>query len=427
MDVLKIKKVLSFFIAYVLLLSVVPLNFLESSVKAAEVSSQSGLYQVKDYDTLFGGYMDKLNMYGNYGLLDNGRELYMVKDNYCRVAYASNYYIEGFPGVKGDTAYLYSSSNEIGKNVIAVDLKTFKNQIINLPSIDKKAFINSSVIDRNGGLWFSFTTGNDDSSYAYSILRLDPVTAQTKEINLDASKISNLGKLVTDNDGSVWYKTENNLDNTQTMVKLTFDNDISSTAYGTNTRVNRYNYTVNNGDVWFKGDSDSNYYFNQLTLKNGVFDKSNSIKVAADTSILVDNNGALWSNENTDGIHKISKLENGEFNPKYITTFGSYGQAFVADDNHVFVANTINTKWSYAIGYKVIGDENKTTLSEVTSEGINKNITEIQSKIKELTETLNDYVSKNDIKGIQDTQKELNSNIDDLSVQLKMNNQLFDL
>jgi hypothetical protein len=369
-NVLKIKKIVSVLVAYVLLLTVVPVNFLVSSVKAAQVSAQTNVEEIKNYD-IMDGWCNKLGMYGNYGLIETGDKLYMVKENYSRIAYQSNYFIEGFSGVKDDNAYLYSTSDTTGKNVIVVNLKTFSNKIINMPSIAKNAWLDSSVMDKGGALWFSITNSDGKGSNAYSILRLDPSTSQTSEIKLDASKISNFGQLVYDNAGSVWYKTENNLDNTQKMVKLIYNNGIVSQEFNTNVKINRYNYMVNNGDVWFRKDHDSNYYFLQLSLKNGIFDTNKSIKTSVLASMTSDNNGNLWMNEytfNKNDVHTLSKLENGQFVPKYTTRFGNYSDVNIADDNHIVIANSIFSSKKSRLGYEIINEKNKPSAPKVSAD-----------------------------------------------------------
>jgi hypothetical protein len=427
-NVLKIKKMVSVLLMYVLLLALVPADFLAASVKAAEVSVQTDLYQVKNYNML-SDYNNGLAMYGNYGLIVSGTKLYMVKENYFRVAYESKFGIEGFSGVKGDNAYLYSTNYGNGKNVTVVNLKTFESKVINISSNEKDSCISSSVIDKNGALWFSVTNYSSNGSNAYSILCLDPNTSQTKVLKLDASKISELGQLVTDNDGSVWFKAENKLNNTQKMVKLTYNNDITSTEYSTNAKINKYNYIINDGSVWFKNHQDSNYYFLQLSLKNGVFDVNKSIKTSDTSSILADGNGKLWtnnciSNDYLNGIHVISKLEGDKFVPKYITSFGGYGKVSITDDSHMLIVNEKYDDVNQGTAYAVINDATKVSLLKVSNSDVNKNITEIQNKIKKLTETLNNCTDQKDIKGIQDTKKELNIKVNELLDEVQMYNEI---
>lgn len=305
---MKRKRFFCTMLVYVFILTLLPVSFIMSKVKAAEDTVKDYTkYNVLKYVIL------RSALYEDCGVAYTPEGYYVIKKDSSEPefkAYPRNNFYE--MGRVGENLYFY------GQDTFAsVNLKTGQaTQDVKIP-VNNDGFITEGVVDSNGGKWFSlYKYDSSTDKYNYSILRLD---SENKSSKIDFSNFSTIPeKLQVDSNNNLWISGWSRF---YEIGRVSINNNqLSSTVYnlqGITKRIDSFKVDKN-GTIWandFDGD------IVELIESNGKLQVKNKYSDTIAMSIALDNKMTPWilsvGDESNDYCGKISKLENGKFIHKY--------------------------------------------------------------------------------------------------------------
>ncbi|MDP4143043.1 MAG: LPXTG cell wall anchor domain-containing protein [Bacillota bacterium] len=345
-------KTVSMLLAYVFILTLLPMGFISQQVEAAQVQSGSNDYS-KNYQ-LLNYHIFNGALYKDTAVLITSNGVYYGKDGQDPKKISETSGNDEYIGSNGSKIYLYSMGN-----IKSIDIDTLETKIMCVPSnydlIDGK-------VDKNGDLWFSIMTYgsgggeyyimkmNGNSNKDYSFLRLNNVPAPAYNLSVD-------------NNNNLWF----NPGNAYKLGKIsTVNNSLQQTIYKSPMQTvplfSRYKID-NSGNIWVTNNwkiGSGDVTISKLTVNGdsiqvaNTYTRDNGVYLPGQLSI--DNSGNVWYMGNpyngdspSDGC-KITacKLEGDKFVPKYRFLNGFYNFT-VNDDNHMLAYETQYAVDGYAI------------------------------------------------------------------------------
>lgn len=346
---MKNKKVISIFVLYLFLLTVLPMSFIASKVNA-EDNNSSNLPTYSYYNSLYNGlycdlavqYKDKTifnnrDWYGNYhssnivskgkttqitGLSDKqAQHLGLAQGTYNNKVYFANV-------INGDIYKVDVNSSEASLYKSANPMDGEAGNLINF---------NDIAVDNNGDCWYQFLTTVSGDNYDTAA---NVVTKSSSGYHLSTEADNNdywYSNMKLGKDGSIWVGITNSVNgnklyrisnNTQTKYDLESDGGFLTNCIAD---ANGNIYV----EYYYKPTSDNptiRSIFKHYILNNGKLVLKGQINKAIDAEYTEDNNGNIW--ELRDGI--ISKLVNDSFTSKYKVN-SNYHRISVYDDNNMVV------------------------------------------------------------------------------------------
>lgn len=377
---MKNKKIISIFVLYLFLLTVLPMSFIANKVNAEENNS-SNIPTYTYYNSLYNGlycnlaiqYKDKTvfensdwnTNYTTMNISSKGKTsqitgLTAVQDEYLRLAegtYNNNLYFSNYVGdiysvdVDSSQASLYKRANLLnGETCIELWQGV------------------QTAVDNSGDCWYRICTSNNDNYATSSVVKSTNGYRQADDNNIVSDDNMTLGQ-----DGSIWI----------TQSYLNYGNKLVRISQGTPTQYD----LEDDGSIIYQCFADANgnvYLYCELhnsdtqvgcmvlkhyVISNGKLVLSSQIKQDDAVIYTMDSNGKMWSLSN--GI--ISKLENDSFTSKYKVN-NNYGRISVYDDNNMVVYNDSQYTIINNDGTTDNGQPYVNTTPQVNEQGNNENV-----------------------------------------------------
>lgn len=373
MDNVRNKKFISIVLVYLLVMTILPVDFLAVKVSAAPKTVES--QTASKYEIL------KTAMYKDFGLLVTRYGLMRVdSQKQDWIGFNNNDGIN-YPiaiSRQGNMVYVVDISDKI----ISVNIENGQAKFSYL-AMDDESYHENETVDRQGNAWFKLTKYGDVKKYYLMRMSLNnPDNKTVTEIGYDKEYLINAG---SDSKGNTWFLS--NYNGTYKLMRATYNaanNTIVTKDFPLdNVLGNRVgtNLVIDKDDNIWNEDYKNNTAIKLTLNSEDALQVTGEVKYDENGVITLDSENELWlrSEGSMEKGTTYKKLKNGKFEDIYKLPFSFYSFSIGNESNliqayYIPGSRSKNTKGGYA--YILINEKGSPTNS----------VSERVQKAKELVE-----------------------------------------